>query len=817
MPHYNLLRSDRRVRRGGGVCAWLHDSLKSSLFSSSAPHPPSFESLFFRFSSVSRRFLFCLLYVPPGLIRQDHDDIVSYVTQTLDDALSRDADVRILVCGDFNDLTTSFLSEQFGLVKKVLSPTRGEATLDQIFIDCDLCELYEDSAVVGPPIKNSDHCSVFLHPLKRSISDDFQHTHVVPVWDFRKSFIADFLSCLSQANFSSLKYLSSVDEMVTAFYALFDSCASVFPCHYVTFTKNDKPWMTPVLKVLIQQRWCAFRAKNWTMYNHFKLRVKQEIVKAKSLWAEKQRRSAKGIWNVVNELRGKRISDPMARSIEEFSSMRDFLEELSSVFEKNFNSDEDVELQNLRHVSWNLNISPQDVLKKLKKLKAGKAYGPDNVPTRLLIFGARLLCVPLALIFNKSIRTKTFPTAFKTAHVCPIPKKSNPSIYDFRPISILSIIGKVLEHLVLDAVKDDLVNCYSCHQHAYRPLGSATSALVEMQDAISLALDSCETSSVRVLCLDLSKAFDGLQHFRLLNYLNHKGLHHGFLSWLQSYLSLRQFRVKVRNNFGRVVSMPSGVPQGSILGPFLFAAFMGQIDFCNFSSVRCIQYADDVTIIEPISKKHSQVIPFDYVTDMFHNVGLKLNRLKCNVMFLQRSSFLHVPSTELPIVSSMKILGLIFTNTMSWSLQFSEILTRASRRLYVIRCLKGTITKRELICVYHAIVTSLFLYASPVYGKITVTLLTKIERFQRRAHRIICGMDCQCENFPPLKEKFNDAGIKFLLSCETNLSHPLHHLVPPRLPRTGHFRLPSVRSARRLKSFFPHFCLMCNERSSSTI
>ena len=337
-----------------------------------------------------------------------------------------------------------------------------------------------------------------------------------------------------------------------------------------------------------------------------------------------------------------------------------------------------------------------------------------------------------------------------------------------------------------------------------------------MQDAITSALDSRETNCVRVLCLDLSKAFDGLQHYRLLNYLNDKGLHHGFLSWLESYLSLRNFRVKVKNNFGPVVNMPSGVPQGSILGPFLFAAFMGQINFCNFLSARCIQYADDVTIIEPVSEKDPQVIPFSCVTESFHNVGLKLNRLKCNVMFLQRSSSPHFPPTELPIVNSMRILGLIFTNSMSWSSQFSDILTRASRRLYVIRCLKGTITKREIICVYHAIVTSLFLYASPVYGKICVSLLTKLERFQRRAHRLICGEDCQCENFPPVTTRINDAGIKFLHSCETNLSHPLHHLVPPRLPRTGHFRLPSVRTSRRLKSFFPHFCCMCNVKSTTT-
>lgn len=213
--------------------------------------------------------------------------------------------------GDFNDFATDFLSELFDLSQKIHSPTRGDAILDKIFIDSDLCELYEGSALVGPPIKNSDHFSIFLRPLSPVNHDKPTSSHSAVVWDFRESFLSDFVNALCISDFKSLRIASSVDEMVALFYSIFWSCAAVIPRHIVTFTKSDKLWMTPILKFLIQQRWSAFRRKDRPKFNHYKEKVKHEIAKAKRLWRHKKQESTKGLWDIVREMSGKNVGDPL--------------------------------------------------------------------------------------------------------------------------------------------------------------------------------------------------------------------------------------------------------------------------------------------------------------------------------------------------------------------------------------------------------------------------------------------------------------------------------------------------------------------------
>jgi len=158
----------------------------------------------------------------------------------------------------------------------------------------------------------------------------------------------------------------------------------------------------------------------------------------------------------------------------------------------------------------------------------------------------------------------------------------------------------------------------------------------------------------------------------------------------------------------------------------------------------------------------------------------------------------------------MKILGITLSCRLKWDVHVSEVLKRASRRLYIIRCLKSILPSHDVKNIYHAIITSLFLYASPAFGRLPATLLSKMNGLQRRAHRIICGRDCSCDDFPDLSEKFLSAGLKFLNTCETEVSHPLHNLVPRRLPRTGHLYIPLSTTSRYLDSFFQWICLESN-------
>lgn len=111
-----------------------------------------------------------------------------------------------------------------------------------------------------------------------------------------------------------------------------------------------------------------------------------------------------------------------------------------------------------------------------------------------------------------------------------MPKKtSNTSIKHFRPISILFALGKVFERLVLETVLDDLVVCYDPHHNAYSPHGSTTIALVDIHDHVTKLLQLKNTQAVRMIRLDLSKAFDRLRVHRLMNFLNTKGVITAFL------------------------------------------------------------------------------------------------------------------------------------------------------------------------------------------------------------------------------------------------------------------------------------------------
>ena len=138
-----------------------------------------------------------------------------------------------------------------------------------------------------------------------------------------------------------------------------------------------------------------------------------------------------------------------------------------------------------------------------------------------------------------------------------------------------------------------------------------------------------------------------------------------------------------------------------------------------------------------------------------------------------------------------------------WDNHVSSIIRTASRRLYIIRRLKEFMIVSEVIRVYHSIVTSILLYASPVYGRLPQKLLSKLDRFQKRAHRIVCGPDCQCDRFPSLSVKFEEVAVKLLLDSEGNFEHVLHDFVPERLPASNRLRMPFCSTNRRQNAFVP--------------
>ena len=339
-------------------------------------------------------------------------------------------------------------------------------------------------------------------------------------------------------------------------------------------------------------------------------------------------------------------------------------------------------------------------------------------------------------------------------------------------------------------------------------------ASVRLHDTITRFLDCRDTLAVRVVCLDFSKAFDKIQHNRLLNYLHDSGINCGFLLWLRDYLSGRRMRVKIDGIYGMQFDVTSGVSQGSILGPYLFAAFMGSLS--NYVNAELVIYADDVSLIEPLTSLNKCPSKLTEIEAWITDNNFVLNYSKTKQIILTRSApndnFAY-PAIE--VVRDLKILGVHWNSKLTWSKHFEIVRKSCSQRLYIIRMLKPVIPKQVLVHIYHSLITSVLLYAAPLFAWLPCVIESQLERLQKRAHRLICGASCECPNFPSLASVRQRRAISFLLACEAFEDHPLHRIVPHRLPRSGHFRLPSALTSRRLRSFFPHTCQIANFSSSA--
>uniref|UniRef100_A0A8C1RWH7 Reverse transcriptase domain-containing protein n=1 Tax=Cyprinus carpio TaxID=7962 RepID=A0A8C1RWH7_CYPCA len=224
----------------------------------------------------------------------------------------------------------------------------------------------------------------------------------------------------------------------------------------------------------------------------------------------------------------------------------------------------------------------------------------DPIPTHLLQAISSSVIPSLTHIINSSLHSGTFPSAFKQARVSPLLKKPslNPALLEnYRPVSLLPFIAKTLERAVFNQLSMFLVqnNLLDSNQSGFKSGHSTETALLSVTEALRLAR-AASKSSVLIL-LDLSAAFDTVNHQILLSTLRKMGISGTALQWLNSYLSDRSFRVSWRGEVSKSQQLATGVPQGSVLGPLLFSIYMtslGSVIQKHGFSYHC--YADDTQL-----------------------------------------------------------------------------------------------------------------------------------------------------------------------------------------------------------------------------
>ena len=250
---------------------------------------------------------------------------------------------------------------------------------------------------------------------------------------------------------------------------------------------------------------------------------------------------------------------------------------------------------------------------------------------------------PLGIVFTKSMGSGVVPEDWRKANVTAIYKKgqkSSPSNY--RPISLTSVPGKVMERITKDSLMSHLSRnrLIKPSQHGFVPNKSCTTNLLEYLEKVTKAVE--EGKSVDIIYLDFAKAFDLVPRSRLLSKLRAHGVDGELLKWLSSWLKDRKQQVVVNGKLSDWVDVVSGVPQGSILGPVLFAIFMNDIDDGVIDTVDILsKFADDTTVGKTISSDEDWKLlqaALDELCEWADKWGMRFNVEKCHILHLGKNN-----------------------------------------------------------------------------------------------------------------------------------------------------------------------------------
>ena len=396
--------------------------------------------------------------------------------------------------------------------------------------------------------------------------------------------------------------------------------------------------------------------------------------------------------------------------------------------------------------------SNKKVLKILKSLKNSRSTSIDELDNYSVKLSAPIIALPLHHIITLSLMQGRFPSAWKMSKVIPLHKKgSTLECQNYRPVAILSPLSKVLEKIVYQQIYDHFTNnkIFDQNLHGYRDNRSTQTALITMYDRWVRAASLGQISGA--IFLDLSAAFDLVDHTLLLKKLQVYGVDKEFLFWIESYLTDRAQAVWIDHAFSEFLSCSVGVPQGSNLGPLFFLVYFNDLPSNLKNPADC--FADDTTLtatgcsidsIETSLNKDCEV-----VSKWMRANKLKLNPEKTHILKVGTQQRLKKQKKPLEVyMDNMllkedpshkeSLLGCQIQGDLKWQNQVSSLKSRLAQRLNGLRHLRYICTYSVRKMIAEGCFNSVLIYCLPVFGGLEQYQVKELQVLQNQAARIVC-------------------------------------------------------------------------------
>ena len=436
------------------------------------------------------------------------------------------------------------------------------------------------------------------------------------------------------------------------------------------------------------------------------------------------------------------------------------------------------------------NVTEDVVLRLLNEMNTDKAAGIDNLSAKFLKDGAVILAKPISKICNLSVKYSIFPTDCQIAKLKPLFKKgSTTHPKNYRPISLLPLISKIIEKVIHDQTQEFLNDKKILYkfQSGFRKNYSTDSCLSYLHNKIATGFESGLHTGM--ILIDLQKAFDTINHEILINKMEYLGFSKSVILWFKSYLSKRKFKVNLNQTFSEPGKLLCGVPQGSILGPLLFLIYINDMP----QSVNCelLLYADDTCLIfqhsdireieTQLNKNFSSIC--QWFVDNKLSIHFGEDKTK-SILFsskrkVRKASPLNIQYKDIKIKQYSKVtyLGCILDETLSGESMATHVINKVNSRLrFLYRQNKFLdIPLRRLLC--NAMIQPFFDYACNAwYPNLNKNLKKRLQAAQNKCIRFCLKLGDRTSikkeefekiNWLPIQERVNQCTLSCIYKFQT--------------------------------------------------